>query len=118
MNVEELRNYCLSMDETVEEKFPFAKFKSGENVLVFYINGHMFCFLDIIEFERVNLKCQPERIDVLKEEYEFVGNPSHENAKYWIGLDIRKVPDKLVRELIANSFALVKEKYKKKSTKN
>lgn len=114
MNVEELREYCLSMDESVEEKFPFAKFKSGENVLVFYICGHMFCFLDIAEFDLVVLKCQPEHIEPLKAAYDFVGPPSHENAKYWIGLHIRETPDELARELITNSFALVKEKYEKK----
>ena len=40
MNIEELRTYCLSL-ETVEEKFPFAKIKGGESVLVFYVCNHM-----------------------------------------------------------------------------
>ena len=36
MNVEEIREYCLSLGTDVEEKLPFVKFKNGEGVLVFY----------------------------------------------------------------------------------
>ncbi len=111
MNIEELRDYCLSLDPTVEEKFPFAKFKHGENVLVFYICGHMFCFLDIESFERVMLKCQPERIEQLRAEHDFIGDPFNESAKHWIGVDAQQAPTDLMQELIANSFDLVKAKY-------
>ena len=41
MNVEEIREYCLSLGSDVEEKLPFVKFKNGEGVLVFYVCGHM-----------------------------------------------------------------------------
>ena len=40
MNIEDYREYCLSLDNDVEEKLPFQKFKSGEGVLVFYVSGH------------------------------------------------------------------------------
>lgn len=36
MNIEDYRDYCLSLGD-VEEKFPFTKFKNGEGVLVFYV---------------------------------------------------------------------------------
>ena len=42
MNIEDYREYCLSLGEDIEEKLPFQKFKSGEGVLVFYVMGHMF----------------------------------------------------------------------------
>ena len=63
MNVEEIREYCLSLGSDVEEKLPFVKFKNGEGVLVFYVCGHMFCFFDLNDFQVISLKCQPERID-------------------------------------------------------
>ena len=63
MNVEEYRDYCLSLGTDVEEKLPFVKFKNGDSVLVFYVCGHMFCFFDLNDFQVVSLKCQPERID-------------------------------------------------------
>ena len=37
MNIEDYREYCLSLGEDIEEKLPFQKFKSGEGVLVFYV---------------------------------------------------------------------------------
>ena len=46
MNIEDYREYCLSLGEDIEEKLPFQKFKSGEGVLVFYVMGHMFSFFD------------------------------------------------------------------------
>ena len=42
MNIEDYRDYCLSQRTDVEEKLPFTMFKSGENVLVFYVCRHMF----------------------------------------------------------------------------
>ena len=66
MNVEEIRDYCLSLGEDVEEKFPFTKFKKGDTVLVFYVCQHMFCFFDIEEMKVISVKCQSERIPLLK----------------------------------------------------
>lgn len=43
MNVEELRYYCLSLSNDVEEKFPFQQFKAARDVMAFYIGGHIFC---------------------------------------------------------------------------
>ncbi len=48
MNIEDYREYFLSLDTDVEEKLPFQKFKSGEGVLVFYVSGHMFSFLTVM----------------------------------------------------------------------
>ena len=48
MNIEELHEYCISL-EAVEEKFPFAKMKGGESVLVFYVCNHMFALVDLNE---------------------------------------------------------------------
>ena len=46
MNIEELRNYCLSLSLEVVEKFPFQQFKAARDVLAFYIGGHIFCYFD------------------------------------------------------------------------
>ena len=37
MNIEDYREYCLSLGEDIEEKLPFQKFKNGEGVLVFLL---------------------------------------------------------------------------------
>ena len=113
INIETLRDYCLSLGEVVE-KMPFSKFKGGDTVLVFYVCGHMFCYFDIETYEVVSVKCQPERIDELKAEHDWIGNPFNESPKHWIGIRIKECDgDALVRELVKNSFEIVKNKYSK-----
>ena len=116
MNVEDYRNYCLSLGEGIEEKFPFAKFKNGEGVLVFYVCGHMFSFFDCDEFSVVSLKCQPERIMELRERYSCIGDPFNESSKHWIGINPHTAPDALLQELTLNSYEIVKNKYSKRKT--
>lgn len=114
MNIEDYRNYCLSLDENVEEKLPFQMFKNGEGVLVFYICGHMFSFFDCNDFSVISLKCQPERILDLKEEHSCIGNPYNESPKHWIGIDPHAAPDDLLKDLTRNSYEIVKAKYSKR----
>ena len=113
MNIEELREYCLSLSPDVEEKLPFQKFKNGDGVLVFYIAGHMFCFFDCNDFQVISLKCQPDRIDELKAEHDCIGNPYNESPKHWIGINPHTASDTLLRNLVRNSFEIVKTKYSK-----
>ena len=42
MNIEDYREYCLSLGADVEEKLPFQKFKNGEGVLVFYLTRNSY----------------------------------------------------------------------------
>lgn len=108
MNVEDLRAFCLSLSADVEEKFPFTKFKQAQDVLVFYIGGHMFCYFDINDLSHVTVKCRPERIPELQERYDWIGKPYNGNARYWIGINALEADGKVLRELITNSFQLVK----------
>ena len=121
------REYCLSLGEDIEEKLPFQKFfakqsgkaerKNGEGVLVFYVMGHMFSFFDCNDFSVISLKCQPERIEDLKAQYECIGNPYNESPKHWIGINPTTAPDDLLKELTRNSYEIVKAKYKKRKEK-
>ena len=38
---------------------------------------------------------------------------SHFNAKYWIGLEIQLIETETLKELVANSYEIVRTKYKK-----
>lgn len=69
MNIEDYREYCLSLGEDVEEKLPFTAFHHASGVLVFYVHGHMFSFFDCDDFSIITLKCQPERIEERKAQY-------------------------------------------------
>ena len=64
MNIEDYREFCLSLGEDIEEKLPFQKFKNGEGVLVFYVAGHMFSFFDCNDFSVISLKCQPRPVQL------------------------------------------------------
>ena len=114
LNVEDLRDYCLSLGEDVEEKMPFGKFNGASEVLVFYVCGHMFCYYDLTRFTVVSVKCQPERIDELRAQESGVTAPYNMSPIHWIGLDVEQVNPNLARELIKNSYCIVKAKYTKK----
>ena len=113
MNVEDLRNFCLSLGDDVEEKMPFGAFKAAQGVLAFYVSGHIFCFYDIDAFEVVTVKCQPELIPLLAEEQCAIVAPCNMSRKHWIGIRPDLAEDNLMRELVSNSYEIVKKKYSK-----
>ena len=112
MNIEDYREYCLSLGEDVEERLPFTAFKYAGGVLVFYVNGHMFSFFDCDNFGIITLKCQPDCIDELKTQYSCIGKPFNLSPKHWIGVDAETASEDLLRELTRNSYEIVKTKYK------
>ncbi len=110
MNIEEFREYCLSK-KGVEETFPF-----DEHTLVFKVMGKMFA---LVALERqpsqANLKCEPERAVILREEYDGVITPGYHMSKvHWNTLFLENLPAKLIVELIDHSYDLVVSKLTKK----
>lgn len=103
MNVEEFRVYCLSKSFVTEE-FPF-----DETTLVFKVAGKMFALTGLNDSEfKVNLKCDPDRSAVLREEYESIRPGWHMNKKHWNTIHIDgSFPDELFRQLIDHSYDLV-----------
>ena len=55
MNIESVREYCLSLPQTTED-FPF-----DESTLAFRIEGKIFAMVDLEKTEWFVLKCNPER---------------------------------------------------------
>lgn len=109
MNIEEFRQYCLSLPGTTE-KMPFQKFNAGKSVLVFYVCGKMYCLIDIDKFDNCIVKCQPERIEELKAQYDGIINPHHMSHRYWIGITFDSdINDTLMKQLIMNSHDIVKK---------
>ena len=113
MNIEEYRDYCLSLGTDVEEKLPFTAFHYASGVLVFYVHEHMFSFFDCDCFSVITLKCQPNRIEELKAEFDCICKPHNLSPKYWIGINPETASDDLLRELTRNSYEIVKNKYKR-----
>lgn len=108
MNIEEIREYCLSLSQT-EECFPF-----GEENLVFKTAGKIFAILDIGLDKSMNLKCNPELAIELRERYNFVLPGYHMNKKHWNTININEfIDDFLLKEWILHSYMLVNKSKKK-----
>ena len=111
MNIEELRDYCLSK-KGATECFPF-----DEATLVFKVMGKIFA---ITGLERqpaaVNLKCDPERSAELREEYGgVITGAFHMNKLHWNTVELdQNIPIGLLRGLIDESYNLVVLKLTKK----
>jgi len=112
MNIEEFREYCLSM-EGVTEKTPFGKFaRRYDSILVFYVLDHMFCFVDIDDFSSVTVKSTPDEIEEIRMNYSSVSNPLNQSLRHWIQLDLNgDVPDREVYAIVKRAYDIVKTKY-------
>jgi predicted DNA-binding protein (MmcQ/YjbR family) len=102
VNLESYRSYCLAK-KGVTEEFPF-----GENVLVYKVMGKMFALTDLVDFESVNLKVEPEKGAGLQEQYASVQPGYHMNKKHWITVLMDgSIPDKLIKQWTEDSYQLV-----------
>jgi predicted DNA-binding protein (MmcQ/YjbR family) len=113
MNIESYFEYCLSK-KGVTEHFPF-----DEDTLVFKVGGKMFALASLSEWEAgrpaVNLKCDPERGEELRAEYDDIQPGYHMSKVHWNTVNVnRDVPELLVKELIDHSYALVFKSLTKK----
>lgn len=110
MNIELLREYCLSKPG-VEETLPF-----GPDNLVFKVGGKMFLLAgldnDPLQF---NVKCDPEKAIELRETYSCVLPGYHMNKKHWNTIIVDgSVSTRQLKEWIDDSYELVAGKTNKK----
>lgn len=109
MNIEDFRACCLALPY-VEERFPF-----DETTLVFCVGGRMFAMVGLDSPDRVNLKCDPDVAEELREKYEGVQPGWHMNKKHWNTVFLSSdVPSPLIRRMVADSFKLVYSKLTRK----
>ncbi|WP_295912967.1 MmcQ/YjbR family DNA-binding protein [uncultured Alistipes sp.] len=102
MDVLTFRDYCLSLPLT-EETTPF-----DETTLVYKIGGKMYACADMVDFDWVAVKCDPDEAQLLRERYDEVGTASHFNKRHWNGIRTTgDLPDTFIREQIRNSYMLV-----------
>ena len=103
MNIEEIREYCISKPGVTED-FPF-----NDTALVFKVADKMFALLDLSEDSRgISLKCDPVLAVELRESYSEVTPGYHFNKKHWNTVILGgSVPDEKVKEWIDHSYELV-----------
>ena len=110
MNVETLREYCLSK-KAITEDFPF-----GESTLVFRVKNKIFLLVSLdaspLQF---NAKCEPDKAIELREQYDAIQPGYHMNKKHWntVTLD-GSISTVLIKEMINDSYDLIVQSLPKK----
>ena len=104
MQIDELREYCISK-KAVTEHFPF-----DDVTLVFKVMNKMFALVGLERWERgeesINLKCDADKAQELRAEYEGIKPGFHMNKRLWNTVNINRsdVPDDLLKEMIDHSY--------------
>lgn len=115
MNIEQIREYTLSIKGVTEDQ-PF-----GDDLLAFRIEGKIFLCLwlggsqhDMEDTQpRCVVKLTPERNEELRERFSAVVPAWHWNKKHWSDVYYESLDEKLVKEWIRESYALVVSKLPK-----
>lgn len=110
MDIEELREYCLSIKGATED-MPF-----GDLYLVFKVLGKMFALVPLQGTDlKVFLKCDPDKAIDLRDEYNCVEPAWHFNKKYWNTIILnREMNDENVKFWIRHSVEEVVKKLPKR----
>lgn len=110
MNIETVRDYCLSKPHVVEA-FPF-----DETTIVFRVGdtaakpGKIFALCALDKPDYLLLKCDPERALELRDRYPAEIEPGwHMNKRHWNGIFLTgpHLTDADIRGMIDHSYALV-----------
>jgi len=110
MNIEELREYCLSIPLATED-MPFKN-----EYLMFRVYDKWFAVIPLNDAElKVSLKCNPEEAIELRERYESVEAAWHFNKKYWNTIMLNgDMDDETLKTWIKHSVQEVVKKLPKK----
>ena len=107
INIEQLHAYCLNK-KGVTETFPF-----DNDTLVLKVLGKMFLLTSLKGWEAgepsMNLKCDPEKAENLRANYDSILPGYHMSKKHWNTLKLNQgdLPLPLVLELVDHSYDLV-----------
>lgn len=110
MNIEELRDYCLSIKDATEY-MPF-----GDEYLIFRVFDKWFAIIPMNDTTlKVTVKCDPSLAIDLRERYNAVEAAWHFNKKYWNSITLNgDMNDESVRHWIRHSVKEVLKKLPKK----
>ena len=105
MDVESVREYCLSLPLATED-FPF-----DEVTLAFRVLGRIFAMIDLEDTTWFVLKCQPDYAIDLRDRYPEITPAWHMNKRHWNQVNLfGALPDELIRRLIRHSYREVVKK--------
>lgn len=108
MDIEVIREYCLSLPGVVED-FPF-----DESTLVFRVAHKIFACIDLEHPQWFTLKCDHCLALELRERHSEIDGAWHWNKKYWNQVDLYGcLKDEFVKSLIRHSYSEVVKKLPK-----
>ncbi len=109
MNIEAIRNYCLSKPLATEDS------AFGPEGILFRVYNKIFAYLDLERPDLVVLKCAPDYALDLRDKYNGIQGAWHWNKKYWNEVHFdTDVPNQLILELIDHSLSEVLKKLPKR----
>jgi len=109
MNIEEVRDYALTLSGVTEDQ-PY-----GPDWLVFRIEGKIFLHLRLdVADTTCAIKLEPDFGQELREHYDGVQPAFHMNKTHWNDLYISALPDDKVKAWIHHSYTLVRNALPKK----
>lgn len=110
MNVEEIREYCLSLP-LATEGFPF-----DDTILAFRVLGKVFAMINLEDTKWFVLKCDADYAVTLREENMEIKPAWHMNKRYWNQIDIfGSLSNDFIRGMIDHSYSEVVKKMPRKS---
>ena len=115
MNIEEVREYALSLQGVTEDQ------AFGEDIVNFRLEGKIFVCLwlgggkyDMKDGRsRIALKLSPDRNIELREQFSTVTPAYHWNKTHWSDVYYEDMDEALVKELIKESYRLIISKLPK-----
>ncbi len=110
MNIEYIREYCLSKKGT-SESFPF-----DESTLVFKVMDKMFLLTSLDRIpSQINVKCDPEYALELRDQHSEITGGYHMSKKHWNTVVVEgQLEDQMILSLIDHSYDLVVSSFSKK----
>ena len=111
MNVEDIREYCLSKPGATED-MPF-----GEGYVTFRVANKIFCCLALIQGGLVQLKWNPDEFDNTLATYSYVQQAWHWHKRHMIQFDLSEypIPEDVAKNLIDRAYAYVVSRLPKKA---
>lgn len=110
MDIEEVRDYCMSKPYATED-MPF-----GSEYVVFRIGGKIFCCLALVLGNVVQLKWNPDEFDEVIDKHSCVRQAWHWHKRHMIQFDLDDptLDAPLVKSLIDRAYSYVRARLPKK----
>ena len=109
MNIEQLREFCLSLPKTTEDM------AFGDDYLLIRVCNRIFACIGLTKTGYFVVKCDPELAIELRERHAEILPAWHWNKKYWNQVHYDRLSDAMICDLISRSFNLVVSKLSRKT---